>query len=657
MKVTTLSVCLIIKNEKMHLRRCLASIKPIASEIIVVDTGSTDESKWITSQYGAQIFSYQWKNDFSSARNFGLDKASSDWIMVIDGDEELDMNCSEFIKEIIQNSDIEACLLTISQTLRKQHEFLDSPLQLRLFRNNKNYRYRGNIHEQILDSILEHNPTAQIKTASNIIIHHGCNQDDTAEEHRLKRNIELINEILPKEEDKELKSFYLGQEYYRHYRFIEALEHFRLAYAGWATGYAYTPEIRRYIIICLYQLGRSSEALAFVDDVLSVQEDSADLYFLKGIINKELGFYSEAYLALQEALTRFPQPPYHNIIHYYSKYMSLYLLGGLAEYMMDLEGALFYYFESLKNNPHMIRSLRRMIAILQPCKNPEYTVDSLNRVFDLSAPHLQAEIANIFYNEGAYQLALDCINQLESYGIKLEKISLLKGLCLLRVKKYSQVEEVLQNITQDRDLYIEARQYLVFYYWMIKNYPLVYAYLEQVKSAGADPARVYVLNLLTRDYASKVNIDQEEAYKLAKEFMNLLVELGNSSQVEVAFKNFAPLLGERPSILLAELYYNYEKYDLAKSEFLFLLEKGHEYPQIFYYLGKTNWALGNLDVAQQNFEQALNKGLDTPKIRREKGRLIQELSLQALKEKLSHSPEQSEVIKQIQELEKNLIEI
>ena len=83
----TLSLCMIVKNEEQHLARCLMSVKPIANEIIVVDTGSMDRTKNIALAFGAKVFDFTWTNDFSEARNYSLSKASGDWILVLDADE------------------------------------------------------------------------------------------------------------------------------------------------------------------------------------------------------------------------------------------------------------------------------------------------------------------------------------------------------------------------------------------------------------------------------------------------------------------------------------------------------------------------------------------------------------------------------------------
>jgi len=85
----TVSLCLICKNDEKHLARCLASALPVADEIIVVDTGSSDRTAQIAEVFGAKVFDFAWTNDFAEARNQYLDRADGDWILVLDADEAL----------------------------------------------------------------------------------------------------------------------------------------------------------------------------------------------------------------------------------------------------------------------------------------------------------------------------------------------------------------------------------------------------------------------------------------------------------------------------------------------------------------------------------------------------------------------------------------
>jgi GT2 family glycosyltransferase/Tfp pilus assembly protein PilF len=86
-KKAPVSLCMIIKDEEKYLARCLASVKPIVDEMIVVDTGSADRSRDIAITLGAQVYDYDWQNDFAAARNFSISKAAGEWILILDGDE------------------------------------------------------------------------------------------------------------------------------------------------------------------------------------------------------------------------------------------------------------------------------------------------------------------------------------------------------------------------------------------------------------------------------------------------------------------------------------------------------------------------------------------------------------------------------------------
>ena len=74
----TISLCMIVKNEEMHIARCLDSVAELVDEIIIVDTGSTDRTAEIASGYTSKVCSYTWGDDFSAARNDSFSRASMD---------------------------------------------------------------------------------------------------------------------------------------------------------------------------------------------------------------------------------------------------------------------------------------------------------------------------------------------------------------------------------------------------------------------------------------------------------------------------------------------------------------------------------------------------------------------------------------------------
>ncbi|WP_337960802.1 glycosyltransferase family 2 protein [Caloramator sp. mosi_1] len=98
-----ISLCMIVKNEENNIAKCLNSIKDYVDEIIITDTGSTDNTKEIAKSFTDKIFDYNWNNNFADARNFCISKAKNDWVLVLDADEvviEFDIkNILEFINK------------------------------------------------------------------------------------------------------------------------------------------------------------------------------------------------------------------------------------------------------------------------------------------------------------------------------------------------------------------------------------------------------------------------------------------------------------------------------------------------------------------------------------------------------------------------------
>ncbi len=101
--MATISLCMIVKNEEMHIARCLESVAELVEEIIIVDTGSTDRTLEIASRYTTKVFSYPWKDNFADARNYSFSRASMDYCMWMDADDVLEETEKERFLELKQS--------------------------------------------------------------------------------------------------------------------------------------------------------------------------------------------------------------------------------------------------------------------------------------------------------------------------------------------------------------------------------------------------------------------------------------------------------------------------------------------------------------------------------------------------------------------------
>jgi glycosyltransferase involved in cell wall biosynthesis len=142
----TLSVCMIVKNEEKHLKNALSSIKDLADEIIIVDTGSSDNTKEIASTFTQKIYDYTWNDNFAEARNFSLQHATSDWILILDADETLSKVDNQRIVSLIKEAPRE-----ISGFIMTQRNYVSSQEHLNLGKiNHLNIKDSGQSNQGFL---------------------------------------------------------------------------------------------------------------------------------------------------------------------------------------------------------------------------------------------------------------------------------------------------------------------------------------------------------------------------------------------------------------------------------------------------------------------------------------------------------------------------
>ncbi|MBI4440728.1 glycosyltransferase [Candidatus Woesearchaeota archaeon] len=174
---------MIVKDEESFLEECLLSVKGYVDEVIVIDTGSTDKTVDVAKKHGAKVFSVLWQ-DFAQARNAALEKATGDWILVLDADERIAPEDLLKIRELTTNAKIQGISLQQRTYTNKPAQYGWHPASgpfaqgfigyyptqiCRVFRNRPHIRFRYKIHELVEPSILERKGTI---VRTEIPIHH-----------------------------------------------------------------------------------------------------------------------------------------------------------------------------------------------------------------------------------------------------------------------------------------------------------------------------------------------------------------------------------------------------------------------------------------------------------------------------------------------------
>ncbi|HVR60326.1 MAG TPA: glycosyltransferase family 2 protein [Polyangia bacterium] len=150
----TVSLCMIVKNEAELLPRFLSCAAGLWDELVVVDTGSTDATVAIAEAAGARIVRHAWADDFSAARNAGLDVATGDFVLALDADEMATPGVRAELRALIADDTVGAATLLMRNLLPHGHR-RESPL-LRLFRNHPSIRFSHPIHEDVTGAVVRY---------------------------------------------------------------------------------------------------------------------------------------------------------------------------------------------------------------------------------------------------------------------------------------------------------------------------------------------------------------------------------------------------------------------------------------------------------------------------------------------------------------------
>lgn len=329
-----ISVCIITKNEEQHLESCLKKLTVLPWEIIVTDTGSTDNTLSIAKKYTCQVHHFAWNNDFSAARNYCISKASHDWILNIDSDEYFENNLSEeelnaFFSFFCSNP-FSAGLINIINPHSPVAGSLTSTEPVARFFHRKYYAYQGIIHEQPLP-INGAKPQYQSFPLS---FYHVGYADETRLNLKASRNIALLKKALAADTANPYLYYQLGQSYYITHSFSSACEAFEKGLS-----FDVDPDaqyVQNMVVsygYCLLNLREYEKALQF-EGIYDAFCSYADFVFLMGLIYMNNALFHDAVKQFQKAATLT-----HFSVNGTNSFLAHYNAGVIYECTNDLKNA------------------------------------------------------------------------------------------------------------------------------------------------------------------------------------------------------------------------------------------------------------------------------------------------------------------------------
>ena len=328
-----ISICMIVKDEAQILEKSLAALDKYNYEIVIVDTGSKDNTKEIAFKYTDKIYDFKWANDFSLARNYSISKASNEYVLVVDADEVvIDLDKKALEKNLSKEK--VGRILRINKYSRDGERFVFKERVNRLF-NKSLFEYEGSIHEQLVSKNREKYSTYNVPITME---HFGYEEDEIKRKNKTKRNIELLKAELLKNGDDPYILYQLGKSYYMDKDYKKAESYFNLALEfDLDTKLEYVQDMIESLGYSLINDKKYEESMKLLS-VYNEFSKSADFVFLIGLVYMNNGMFTEAIEEFKKAAT-FSDSKMEGV----NDYLANYNIGIILECLGNTQKAILFY--------------------------------------------------------------------------------------------------------------------------------------------------------------------------------------------------------------------------------------------------------------------------------------------------------------------------
>ncbi|WP_405131005.1 glycosyltransferase family 2 protein [Paenibacillus sp. FSL H8-0317] len=374
---------MIVKDEAVSLQRCLNAVKDVVDEIIVVDTGSIDDTTEIARLHGAVVIRTEWNGDFSEARNLSLAAATKPWILVLDADEvwvQTPQMKTELMRLLAASrDDVWGYWIQVTSLLGVSGEEHVTDAVCRLFRNDPRIVFQGRIHEEIASSIMALAPQGVLHSGLEVI-HYGYLEQVITDKNKGSRNMQLIRSALNQEGDQPELLYALAAEWFQQAKYDEALRLLQPLLAQLKPECGYHSDLVLKTAYAWREIGSPERALAVVEAWASVYEDFPDLLEFGAVLELDQGREDIALNWLKQAKSAASTASRYTSVSGAGTYRSLTLEGMAYERAGRWAEAETAYTAALSMQPGSMSAWQRLLLLAAATGRPHAIASVAARV-------------------------------------------------------------------------------------------------------------------------------------------------------------------------------------------------------------------------------------------------------------------------------------
>ncbi len=300
-----LSLCMIVRDSARTLEPCLASIRPWVDEMVVVDTGSIDDTPAIAERLGARLLHSPWCDDFSAARNESLRHGRGEWLFWMDADDTIDAANGRKLRELADRPLDDAPLARMMQCHYTGPDAAERPdatvvNQIKMFRNRPELRFEGRIHEQVLPSIQRLG--GRIEWTDLFVTHSGCDHSPEGRRRKFERDLRLLRMEETERPNQPFTLFNLGMTLVDMGRPADAIPALVRCLEVSSPEMPHVRKAFALLVASHTELKQYDQARQTCEQGRRLFPDDVDLLFREGVLARQMGRLQEAVRAFQAVL-------------------------------------------------------------------------------------------------------------------------------------------------------------------------------------------------------------------------------------------------------------------------------------------------------------------------------------------------------------------
>jgi tetratricopeptide (TPR) repeat protein len=559
----SLSLCMIVRDEQQMLPRCLAAVAGAVDEIVLVDTGSNDETIEIARSFGARVIEHEWSGSFAQARNVSFDAARGDWLIYLDADEVLVPEDAALLRALTGRTWREAFYLSeTNYTGDLQDGTAVAHNALRVFRNRPEYRFEGRVHEQIAQRLPGYLPE-RIEATSIRVEHYGYLGVVRDERQKSSRNIELLRLQQAESAPSAFLHYNLGCEYAAAGDDAAALAElersWELLEAADRDAHGFAPALASRLVKALRACGRPRDALERAEDALERFPGFTDLVLEQARALIALGERERAVDRCERCIEMGDAPRPYTATVGAGSYLPRLHLAELRRAEGDLARAIEQLEHCVREHRYYVGSVLPYASVLLASGiEPEAVVGELERHMPDPTPAARFLLATALYEAGATRVGETQFRAVLARQPHSSRARVALAEALLAQRRYGEAAAEAAVLGGDDPLAVIACRTELFARIAGGDASGTAAALARARAAGMDAEELDVFTAwrqLASSGHTEIHLAEQAVAPLAVMLEALLrVQDFKSFEALLGLLRRTPLAERERHVLLAEMY-------------------------------------------------------------------------------------------------------